>query len=126
MSESPQVAPQLSGNMFLFERPELLNKEQHGGLGVDRPEKPFAFCSQIRAVPLTISEIPSAMKDYPVVLMSEEDPIPLAVVGLVDDVNLFVDENGMWEENTYIPGYIPPLSVCARQRNRRRTHGDCR
>ncbi|MEL7489754.1 MAG: SapC family protein [Pseudomonadota bacterium] len=106
MSQSQPMEPQLSGNMFLFERPELLTKETHGGKGVTRPATPFGFCSKIRAVPLTISEIPSAMKDYPVVFMSQEDPIPLAVLGLVDDVNLFVDEKGDWEQNRYIPGYI--------------------
>jgi len=100
------MEPQLSGNMFLFERPELLTKETHGGLGVTRPESPFGFCAKIRAVPLTLSEVPAAMKDYPVVFMSEKDPIPLAVVGLVDDVNLFVDEKGVWEQNRYVPGYI--------------------
>lgn len=105
MSETP-VEPQLSGNMFLFERPELLTKEQHGGLGVSRLDRPFEFCAKVRAIPLTVSEIPMAMKNYPVVFVSEQDPLPIAIVGLVDDVNLFVDEKGMWEPTTYIPGYI--------------------
>ena len=106
MSETQEAAPELSGNMFLFERPELLTKEQHGNLGVTPPEKPFAFCSKVRAIPLTVSEIPSAMKDYPIVFASMEEPLPLAVVGLVDDVNLFVDEDGKWQDMAYIPGYI--------------------
>jgi len=58
------------------------------------------------AIPLTASEIPAAVKDYPVVFLSEEEPIPLAVVGLIDQTNLFVDENGQWAADTYIPGYI--------------------
>lgn len=105
MSET-QTGPQITGQMFLFERPELLTKEQHGGLGLVPPAKRFQFCANVRAVPLTIGEVPAAMKDYPVVFMSEEQPALLAVTGLIDDVNLFVDENGEWEENRYIPAYV--------------------
>ena len=32
--------------------------------------------------------------------------MPLAVVGLQDEVNLFVDEGGAWAENTYVPAYL--------------------
>jgi SapC len=105
MSET-QGSPELTGNMFLFERPELMNKEQHRDLGFCKPEKRFEFCSKARAIPITVTEIPAALKDYPIVFMSKENPILLAVVGLIDDVNLFVDENGEWEKNRYIPGYV--------------------
>ncbi|MEM8771943.1 MAG: SapC family protein [Pseudomonadota bacterium] len=105
MSETAN-APQLSGQMFLFNRPELINKEQHGSLGVTQPSKRFDFCANVRAIPLTVSEIPQAMKDYPVVFASKEQMVPIAVVGLVDDVNLFVDEEGNWEHNRYVPGYV--------------------
>lgn len=114
MSET-QGVPQLSGRMFLFERPELMNREQHGDLGFVQPEQRFAFCAKARAIPVTVSEIPAAMKDYPIVLMSKENFLPLAVTGLVDDVNLFVDEQGNWEERRYIPGYVRryPFGVAA-------------
>lgn len=105
MSETP-ATPQLSGQMFLFERPELINKEQHGDLGVTPPEKKFSYCAHVRAVPLTVSEIPAAIKDYPVVFASPDQMIPIAVVGLIDNVNLFVDEDGNWEQHRYIPGYV--------------------
>jgi len=105
MSETPNQ-PQLTGKMFLFERPELMTKEQHGELGLTLPAKRYQFCANARAIPITVSEIPAAIKDYPVVLMSKEQPIPLAIMGMIDDVNLFVDENGEWEDYRYIPGYV--------------------
>lgn len=101
-----QGAPQITGKMFLFEQPELLNIEQHRELGIDPAKKPFDFCSKIRAVPLTISEIPEAGRNYPVIFMSQQDPVPLAVVGLHSDFNLFVDDDGNWEQGAYVPGYI--------------------
>jgi len=105
MSETP-ASPQITGKMFLFERPELLNRQQHGDLGLDAAAKPFGFCSKIRAVPLTISEVTEASKFYPVVFMSHEEPIPIAVVGINSDDNLFVDEEGNWEPYAYVPGYL--------------------
>ncbi|MFQ5562673.1 MAG: SapC family protein [Parvularculaceae bacterium] len=101
-----QGTPQITGKMFLFERPELLNKEQHGGLGISKPEQPCKFCAKARAIPLTVSEVASAMKDFPIVFLSPDTPIPLAITGLIDDINLFVDEKGNWEENRYVPGYL--------------------
>ncbi len=101
-----QAAPQITGKMFLFERPELLNRQQHEGFGVEAAKKPFGFCSKIRAVPLTISEIPEASKYYPVVFMSKEEPMPIAILGFNSDDNLFVDDDGNWEDFVYIPGYL--------------------
>jgi len=101
-----QAAPQITGKMFLFERPELLSREQHGELGLDAAPRPFGFCDKIRAVPLTISEITEAAKNYPVVFMSKEEPLPLAILGFNGDLNLFVDDKGNWEDFAYIPGYL--------------------
>jgi len=105
MSQTP-ATPVITGKMFMFERPELLTKEQHGNLGVKRMDQPYSYSAKVRAIPITVTEIPTAMKHYPIVFASVEEPTPLAVVGIVDDTNLFVNDNGHWEENTYIPGYI--------------------
>ena len=105
MSET-QSAPQVTGQMFLYGRPELLNPEQHGALGVSPMDKPFEFAANVRALPLTVSEIPAASRDYPVVFGSVEQPQPMAVVGIVEDGNLFVDQDGNWEEFRYVPGYV--------------------
>lgn len=105
MSEA-QAAPEVTGKMFLYERPELLMKEKHGDLALKPASLPFGFAAKARAVPLTLSEIPAAMKDYPVIVLSKEQPQLLAVTGLYDDVNLFVDDEGSWAEHRYIPGYV--------------------
>lgn len=107
MSTTPTAAnPALEGAMFLFTKPALLNKEQHGNLGVSRPARPFAFAENVRAVPLTVSEIPAAARHYPVIFSERGSALPLAVVGIIDEENLFIDEKGEWDENVYIPGYL--------------------
>ena len=105
MSEN-QAAPQLTGQMFLFNKPELMAKEKHGELGVSAPAQRYSFCAKVRAIPINVTEIIAAARDYPVIFMSKEQPIPLAVVGLIDDVNLFVGDDGEWEENRYVPAYL--------------------
>lgn len=97
---------QISGTMFLYGRPELLNTQNHGDLGVRPAAQPFSFCSKVRAIPLTVSEIAEASRHFPVVFGSQEDLQPLAIVGLLDDVNLFVDEQGNWDPYAYVPGYV--------------------
>lgn len=120
MSEA-QAIPEISGKMFLYEKPELLAKEQHSGLSMTPVEQPFAFASKARAIPITLSEVPSAMKDYPLIFMSQDQPQLLAVTGLYDDVNLFVTEQGNWEEHRYIPGYVRryPFGIAAEDNGER-------
>jgi len=114
MSET-QAAPQINGKMFLFDKPELLSKEEHGDIGVGRPDKIYGFCDKVRAIPITIGEVTSVMRDYPIVFLSEENPMLLAITGIIDEVNLYVDENGNWEEHVYVPGYVRryPFGVAA-------------
>ena len=104
------------GSMLFYRQPEFLNHEFHGALGLRRPERPFEFARQARVLPLTITEIPSAQKHFPVIFSDLEEPMPLAVVGSADDVNLFVDDEGNWEGGTYIPAYARcyPFALAAR------------
>ncbi len=102
MSETPQV----TGSMLFYQRPELLNRERHGGLGMVATERPFDFCSKARAVPINITEVALAQKYYPIVFTARENPVMLAVLGVIDDVNLFVDDKGMWDQSLYIPAYV--------------------
>lgn len=104
------------GQKLFYRQPELLNHEAHGSLGLRIPERPFDFAKKSRALPLTLSEIPSAQKHFPVVFSDLENPVPLAVVGTIDDVNLFIDEQGRWERETYIPAYVRcyPFALAAR------------
>ena len=43
---------------------------------------------------------------YPIIFSAPENPIPLAVLGLVDDENLFAGDDGEWAADHYVPGYI--------------------
>ena len=91
---------------IFYKQPELLTVEEHSKLGLNRSNRPFDFCSSVRAVPLTAVEMNIMQRHCPIIFSSVEDPSLLAVVGVVDDVNLFVDEQGQWEAGVYIPAYL--------------------
>ena len=57
------------------------------------------------AVPLTTDEFVQAQRHYPIVFSSGEHGVPLALMGLNEGVNVFVDENGKLNEDVYIPAY---------------------
>jgi len=95
----------ISAKMFLYEKPELLTVEKHGSLGVTPPERPFRFAESARVIPITAVEFGSAQRHYPIVFASLENPVPLAVLGVLEDTNLFVDD-GQWDPACYMPSYL--------------------
>ena len=105
MNDEPQGAEAPQQNLFLYEQPELLTAGQHGDLGMTPSKTPYAFAAQVRAVPLTLPEFWSAQRDYPIVFTNLDTPFPVAVVGVRDDRNLFM-EDGHWAPGCYVPAYL--------------------
>lgn len=99
-------AGEITGAMFLYEKPELLAPEIHGHLGFTPSERPFEFVRNVRAVPLTMVEFGSAQRNFPIIFSNLEKPVPLAVLSVIDDENLFVEEDGKWDPMAYVPGYL--------------------
>jgi len=99
-------AGEIKGQMFLYEKPELLSKEIHGSMGFSVAERPYDFARNVRAVPLTMVEFGSALRSFPIIFSNLENPIPLAVHGILDDENLFVGDDGKWDEMSYVPMYL--------------------
>ena len=96
----------VEGKLFLYEKPEMLAREDHMGLGVSPVETPFANTRDARAIPLTLTEFTTAQKNYPIVFASLEQPVPLAIVGVIEDDNLFLDSNNKWDPYAYLPAYL--------------------
>lgn len=89
---------------LFYRSPEPLDFKRHKGLGVGGSGD-FGFAQAANAVMLTAMEFALASRSYPVVFAAGEDPMPLAVLGIRNQENLFV-ENGVWTPHTYIPAYI--------------------
>lgn len=103
--ESTQSAGGISGNVLFYVSPEPLNREQHANLALVHNDKPYSFASTGTAVPLTVTEFAPAALSFPVIFAGE-DRVPLAVMGLNNGENLFVNADGSIDPGTYIPAYI--------------------
>lgn len=95
----------------------MFDMEAHGQLSASEAPSDYHFARAANVIPLLINEIPLAIRHYPVVFARGRDDEAfslVAVVGLGDNVNRFVDKDGKWRANTYIPAWVrryPFISV---------------
>ncbi|HYI63411.1 MAG TPA: SapC family protein [Allosphingosinicella sp.] len=71
-----------------------------------RPSDRAPYLATANAIPLTIDEFMTAQRHFPIVFSSGEVPVPLALMGLNDGVNVFIDDEGKPINPTYIPAYV--------------------
>ena len=64
------------------------------------------FLSNVHAIPLTVDEFAVAHRHYPIVFSAGTNSVPLALMGLNEGVNVYVDDEGRLKENVYIPAYV--------------------
>jgi hypothetical protein len=85
---------------------EPLNLEQHGKMKV-RAITSVPEIGRTHAVPLTVDEFTLVQRHYPIVFSVGGAPVPIALMGLNDGVNVFLDENGRANDpSIYIPAYL--------------------
>ena len=75
------------------------------------------FCRTMNAIAVGFSEFHGAAHDYPVVFAGAgagASFVPVAVLGLANGVNLFVDASGDWDPGFYRPAYVRryPFCIC--------------
>lgn len=97
--------PALSGQVLFYKDPQPLSAEEHGGLGVKQIQQPFGFLREAHAIPVTVTEFGVASACYPVIFVGEERT-PVAVMGVRQGQNLFVDTNGFVLEDHYVPAFV--------------------
>ncbi|TFI56584.1 multidrug transporter [Sphingomonas parva] len=84
---------------------EPLSSNQHANYK-SRSAQKAPFLAQTHAVPLTIDEFVASQRFFPIVFSSGENPVPLALMGLNEGVNVFVEEDGSLRGEIYVPAYI--------------------
>lgn len=71
-----------------------------------RPSDRAPYLATANAIPLTIDEFIAAQRHYPIVFSTGETAVPLALMGLNEGVNVFIDGEGKAIHPTYIPAYV--------------------
>lgn len=70
-----------------------------------RPATKAPWVAGVHAVPLTVEEFPQAARHYPIIFATGENPVPLALMGLNENVNVFVEADGTVKDGVYMPAY---------------------
>lgn len=97
-------APQNASLPLFYNDLVPLNSRDHAEFKSRTTDKASWLVGQ-HAVPLTVEEFPQAGRNFPIVFSSGDQPVPLALMGLNEGVNVFVDDEGKLTENVYVPAY---------------------
>lgn len=92
-------------SVLFYGNPVAINRDQHATVKIGSVPD-FSFAAQTNSVPLTGIEFVEACKEYPIVFASVGDKkIPVLLIGLRDNENLFVTADGKWDAR-YVPAFV--------------------
>ncbi len=98
-------SPQSQPMPLFYNKPTPLDAKAHAKKGlVDNFG--LGFTNGVNAVPINLIEMPQICHFYPIAFSPDENATPVAVLGVRDNENLFLNDKNEWEDNTYIPAYI--------------------
>ncbi len=98
-------APQNAQLPLFYNDLTPLNSRDHGNWRSRTTDKASWLVGQ-HAVPLTVEEFPQAQKNFPIIFADGDSPVPLALMGLNEGVNVFIDDEGKFTQNVYVPAYV--------------------
>ena len=85
---------------------EPLNATQHGNMKVWAIQT-MPQVGQTHAIPVTVDEFTLVQRHYPIVFAVGDNAVPIALMGLNEGVNVFLDQDGRaTDPGLYIPAYI--------------------
>lgn len=91
---------------LLYKEVTALNRETHKNLKL-RQSSDCSFARHIHLIPVAGLEFFQISRHYPIVFIGENDSLlPVALLGLAQNSNSFIDKSDHWEENVYIPAFI--------------------
>ena len=94
------------GMPIFYNAVEPINLDQHGKMKV-RGITSMPEMGRTHAVPLTVDEFTLVQRHYPIVFSIGGPPVPIALMGLNEGVNVFLDQDGRaLDPNLYIPAYL--------------------
>jgi hypothetical protein len=94
-------------NTRLFYRSVVpLHRERHRDLRLHRGDPDVRYAAATHYVPIAGTEFHQAARDFPLLFTGDEEPSPIALLGLRADENLFVTDEGTWMPGTYVPAFV--------------------
>lgn len=95
----------MAKQLLFYEQVVPISKEKHGNLSVKTGDN-YHFAKVANAIPVTLGEFAPASLEYPLVFVENENSLmPVMVIGLQAEQNLYVNEDGEWQ-GKYIPAFV--------------------
>ncbi len=93
--------------VLFYERPVPLNRTAHKDLRIKGVQN-LKFAHNVHSVPLTCTEFPVTARDIPILFAGPDmaSAGPMALLGLRQSENLFLDNEGQWAQGVYIPAFV--------------------
>ena len=93
-------------NLLFYKNPVPLNKKDHKDKKISAEGRTFSFAANTNSVILAGVEFSEAAKEYPIVFaQAGEHVVPVALLGLRNEENLYVNDAGGWDAR-YIPAFV--------------------
>jgi hypothetical protein len=93
-------------NLLFYTKPVALNKTTHKDIKIRTGSNNYSFAAKTNSVILAGVEFTEAAKEYPIVFAQAGDSfVPVALLGLKNEENLFVNSEGQWDAR-YIPAFV--------------------
>lgn len=95
----------MTKQLLIYSQAQHLSNERHREWSV-KSGADYSFAKGINSIPLTAVEFPSAASEFPIVFAGEgDDVMPVAVMGVQDNENLFIAEDGTVTAD-YTPAFL--------------------
>ena len=95
----------MAKQLLIYERAVPVSRQSHGDLAVKTGGN-FGFARHVNSVPLMAAEFAHATAEYAVVFAGQgEEIIPVVLLGVRDNENLFLNEDGSWA-GRYVPAFL--------------------
>ena len=93
--------------LLFYEKPVPLNLEVHLNTRLGSLAGNFSFSTRTNSIPLAAVEFFDTAREYPIAFTGQEGGafFPIALLGVRQNENLFVGEDGRWE-GRYIPAFV--------------------
>lgn len=104
--ETAGASDKAAGMPLFYSKPVPLDAKKHATLAL---KKNFGlnFTKGINAVPINLIEMPQVCHFYPIAFSPDQNATPVAIMGVRNDENLFLNKDGSWNADAfYIPAYI--------------------
>lgn len=95
--------------LLIHKKLRLLHQEEDRDLKLKAmPELGYRYASHVNSIVLAGPEFGEAAKSYPIFFVKGKEGLtrPIALLGLNNDSNMFVDQNGQWDPYSYIPAFF--------------------